>query len=660
MMRVEVGLVAGAEAGSVSGLGAGDSTTRDLSRLIDSLGAREARWISRMTRPSAHVLLAVIVAGPMLAATQPSNPVAQASVPAELRTLVPGHPRLIVDAAAMSKVQEQVAADARLREWRNRLRQDAAAILEKPPVERRLVGPRLLAQSREALRRISLLAGLYRIDGDIRWRDRAILELRAVAAFEDWNPSHFLDVAEMAAAVAIGYDWLYAELYPEDRVQLRSALVTKALQPGLAALDGRVWWASEGRNNWTQVCFGGLTLAALAVADEEPARAARVLAALRGEGLTRRLQLYAPDGGDEEGPSYWDYATTYTALMLSSLESALGTDFGLGQAEGLSNTGAFRVQAVGPSGRQFNYGDARERPGDAPQMFWLAGRYGRPEYAVHERAWLQRADATPSIFHLLWAPRVPAEDPAAPPVSAQFRGVEVAFLRGDWRDRSTSWVALKGGRNAASHAHLDLGSFVLDSLGERWAVDLGPDDYDLPEYFGPRRWSYFRLRTESHNTLLVNGGNQATSARAPIVAFSDDSYRAFAVVDLSEAYAPALASARRGVALVDGRDVLVQDEIAGAANADVVWQMLTRANVSLAGSHAVLRQNGRTLTLRVLEPEDALLRAGPAGAPAPEAQQPDVTTLRVMLPTRRESARIVVWLSSADRPPPPTTPLDVW
>jgi hypothetical protein len=613
-----------------------------------------------MPRRSAHVLLAVLVSGSLLAATQPPNAAQPSQVPPELRTLVPGHPRLIVDQAALSKVQAQLTADPRLRSWRHRLRQDAEAILDLPLIERRLVGGRLLEQSREAFRRITLLAGLYRIEGDIRWRDRAILELRAVAAFEDWNPSHFLDVAEMAAAVAIGYDWLYPELYPEDRAQLRSSLVAKALAPGLAALDARAWWAVEGRNNWTQVCFGGLTLAALAVADHEPARAARVLEALRGEGLARRLRLYAPDGGDEEGPGYWDDATSYTALMLSSLESALGTDFGLGEAEGLSNTGTFRIAAVGPSGRQFNFGDARERSGDAPQMFWLAGRYGRADYAAHERAWLQRADATPSIFHLLWAPRVPTGEATAPPLSARFRGVEVAFLRGDWRDRSASWVALKGGRNAASHAHLDLGSFVLDALGERWAVDLGPDDYDLPEYFGARRWSYFRLRTESHNTLLVNGGNQSASARAPIVAFSDDSYRPFAVVDLTEAYAPALATARRGIALVDGRDVLVQDEIAGASEADVVWQMQTRATVSLGGSHAVLRQNGRTLTLRVLEPADALLRTGPASAPAAEAQQPEVTTLRVMLPIRRDSARITVWISSADRTPPPITPLDKW
>ena len=109
-----------------------------------------------------------------------------------------------------------------------------------------------------------------------------------------------------------------------------------------------------------------------------------------------------------------------------------------------------------------------------------------------------------------------------------------------------SWVTLKGGSNAASLGHLDLGSFVIDALGQRWAVDPGPDYFNLPEYFGPLRWTYFRLRTESHNTLLVDGRNQDVSATAPIVGFGDDSYRAFAIADLTAAYRPAVSRARRG------------------------------------------------------------------------------------------------------------------
>ena len=134
-------------------------------------------------------------------------------------------------------------------------------------------------------------------------------------------------------------------------------------------------------------------------------------------------------------------------------------------------------------------------------------------------------------------------------------------------DRAHGWPCAAA-VNTATPGHLDLGSVVIDALGERWAVDLGPDYFALPDYFGPLRWTYFRLRTESHNTIQVDGRNQELQATAPIVAFNDDGYRAFAVTDLSAAYRPAVTRARRGVALVDGRDVLIQDEIDGAGSSD--------------------------------------------------------------------------------------------
>lgn len=610
---------------------------------------------------AALVVWSVLISAPR-AAQAPADPAAEpaAPLPPALATLRRERPRLHVRAADLEAIRARLVADQRVRAWRNRLREVADRMLEEPPAERVLVGPRLLAQSRAVLRRVTTLAGLYLLDGNPRYLDRARVEMLAAARFEDWNPSHFLDVAEMTNALGIGYDWLYPYLSPEDRATIRDAIVRKGLEPGLDAIARGAWWATEGRNNWTQVCFGGLATGALAVADEAPEVAARVIEAVRGEGLARRMRLYAPDGGDEEGPAYWRYATSYTVFLLSALETALGDDFGIADAEGFDRTGEFRLHVIGPSGRVFNYGDGTERPGAAPQMFWLAGRFNRPDYAAHERERLIRGLDTPGIFHLLWTARLPDGDATVPSRARLFDGVDVAFLRGDWRDPGASWVGFKGGRNAASHAHLDFGTFVFDARGERWAIDLGSDDYDLPGYFGPRRWTYYRLRTESHNTLLVNGTNQATDASAPIVAFSDDSYRAFAVADLTEAYAPALSSARRGVMLVDGRDLLVQDEVESPDGADVIWQMLTRARVTAQGRQALLEQGGQQLSFQVLEPEGAVLHVGPASAPEPQAQQPEVSVLRVFLPQRTKKTRFVIWMSPGNRPAPEVVPLGEW
>ena len=52
------------------------------------------------------------------------------------------------------------------------------------------------------------------------------------AKFKDWNPSHFLDTAEMTTALAIGYDWLYAVIKPADRKTIRDAIVQLGLNEG--------------------------------------------------------------------------------------------------------------------------------------------------------------------------------------------------------------------------------------------------------------------------------------------------------------------------------------------------------------------------------------------------------------------------------------------
>ncbi|KAB2646634.1 MAG: hypothetical protein DVB35_05770 [Verrucomicrobia bacterium] len=67
----------------------------------------------------------------------------------------------------------------------------------------------------------------YRLTKDVRFLNQAKSDLMTVCHFDDWNPSHFLDIAEMSFAVSIGYDWLYSELTPEERGIIKEALLKK-------------------------------------------------------------------------------------------------------------------------------------------------------------------------------------------------------------------------------------------------------------------------------------------------------------------------------------------------------------------------------------------------------------------------------------------------
>src|ERR1041385_7144617 len=150
-----------------------------------------------------------------------------------LSTLRKGHPRLLVLDEDLARLKPVLQSDPLAKQWFAKLKSEADKTLDAPLVQRVLIGPRLLQVSRTVVNRVSLLAGMYRITGDRRYADRARAEMNAAANFVDWHPPHFLDVAEMTNAMAIGYDWLYAELTPQERKLFKTAIVEKGLKPAI-------------------------------------------------------------------------------------------------------------------------------------------------------------------------------------------------------------------------------------------------------------------------------------------------------------------------------------------------------------------------------------------------------------------------------------------
>ena len=175
--------------------------------------------------------------------------------------------------------------------------------------------------------------------------------MRAVCAFEDWNPSHFLDVGEMSLAVAVGYDWLYADLDEATRKEIAAGL----RRCGLDASLMKLWWI-RAHNNWGQVCHAGILSAALALAEENPADAARYVQRCI-DMLPISMKALAPNGCYPEGPGYWSYGMHFNVIAIALLEGTLGSDFGLASKPGFREAGYYPDLVTGPSGS----GEARIR-----------------------------------------------------------------------------------------------------------------------------------------------------------------------------------------------------------------------------------------------------------------------------------------------------------
>ncbi|MCB1126517.1 MAG: hypothetical protein KDM81_08485, partial [Verrucomicrobiae bacterium] len=318
--------------------------------------------------------------------------------PAAIRTAVAAapktHPRLFVSAEDLRALRTPFPDGSLKRALAEYIVKEARGLLDAQPITRTLEGRRLLGQSRRCIERVVVLATAFHLTGEERFARRAEREMRAAAGFTDWNPSHFLDVAEMTTALAIGYDWLFDALSPESRVAIREAIVEKGVKlPLETKYNGWV----RARNNWGQVCHGGLTLGALAVLEDEPELAARTVAnALKN--VTVSMAAFAPKGSYPEGPGYWAYGTTYNVLLIDALEGVLGSGFGLSQAPGFDMTGQYPAMMTGPSGTTFNYADGGSGRGPEPALFWFARRYHRPDWIHEEFDWLRRKMASGGRF----------------------------------------------------------------------------------------------------------------------------------------------------------------------------------------------------------------------------------------------------------------------
>ena len=584
-------------------------------------------------------------------------------------------PRLIYLKADEQKVKERIASDETLSAASEAAIRKADKVIKQPPVVRELTGRRLLHKSRECLERVLHLSYAYRMTGDAKYLQRCEQEMLAAAAFSDWHPSHFLDVAEFTVALAFGYDWLYDSLGEESRKIIRQAIIDKGLKPSLAKKG--TWWI-KGNNNWNQVCHCGMVLGALAVGENEPKLAAAMIERAVNN-LPCSMKEYAPDGAYPEGPSYWNYGTSFNVMLLAALESALGTDFGLSKQKGFMKTAEYYLHVAGPSHYFFNYSDCGAHSGPAVSPYWFASRSGDTSLLWREQQLMEKYKDSPRgrLFPLLllWAGTAAK---STPPSALSWHGdgaTPVGLHRSSWTDNNAVFVAIKAGSPRTNHGHMDAGSFVMDSDGVRWIKDLGSQGYHSLESKGvnlwnmrqdSQRWTVFRLSTEAHNTLMVNGKQQSIKGRAEIIKSSGKQGKQYTVIDMGKIYDGNLARAQRGVMLRQDRSVVLRDEIKAPENpAKVRWAVMTGADITIQGSSAIFRKKDKALNITVVNPENARLKIIDAEAPRQsyDASNPDSRQLIMELelePNQAETITVILSPGSLEKTDNQVKPLDQW
>lgn len=226
-------------------------------------------------------------------------------------------------------------------------------------------------------------------------------------------------------------------------------------------------WFYGATHNWNQVCNGGLGMAALALYESYPEKCDKILKRAL-ETLPIALCEYAPDGAYPEGFGYWGYGTGFQAMLNTSLETALGTDFGLSDYPGFLRSGNYIQHMVAPSLQAFGYSDSgANKVLSMSPMFYIAAKIGDTSLLYNELNLIRMNRFTETLLpsYLIYAKDLDFSRVTAPTTKMWYgRGkTPVVLVRTDWV-MGAKFLGLKGGCAQTSHAHLDAGSFVYDQM----------------------------------------------------------------------------------------------------------------------------------------------------------------------------------------------------
>ncbi len=568
------------------------------------------------------------------------------------------HPRLIADKKIFERIKRELKDDEKLKYMFERLSEEVTLTLdltdvlnftEKCKKEGFPAGNWYCPAYKKRLRDFSFM---WQITGDKKYAKAAYEIMDNLADTKDWHPGEFLVCAEIMTHVALAYDWCYDYLKTIDGAvkKIETAIFEKGIMAGVTAFEGicdsawgRRGWI-DADSNWNQISNSGCGFASLALMDVYPSECSSLLKNVLLS-IEKSFFAYASDGGYHEGPSYWAYGTNYVSYFIMALDSTLGTNYGLFDVPGFSETCYYKPYVMGTSinpdepnaKMHWNYHDSGTGLISSEMFMWFSHKTKDPHLATMRYNEIQDtynngvsrnffAFETATPYDFIYYDKESIKESVELPLDKYFKGLEMVFMRSDWKNPDAIYTGLHAGLNNFNHCQLDSGNFVIDAKGIRWITELGMGNYALPGYFQPKasdpRWRYYSTRAESHNTLIVNPGktpDQVVDSFTPVIKYESKPYGCIACVDMCEANGKdKVKKALRGLQLTNNRKtVVVQDEIVAVEPSEIYWFAHITKDISIEcsadGKKAVLSKNGYKLNVEIICSEsDAKFEIMPA------------------------------------------------
>ena len=460
---------------------------------------------------------------------------------------------------------------------------------------------------RQGFWRLPTVALHYALTGDKQSFDRTVQFMRFLMGLENWETAELdcgMSSANIMVGAALAYDWLYNDLEPVFRAQYRDKLLLMARrqyhQGHLMKLAGTHYWQGDPANNHRFHRNAGMTLAILAAAEEGKTDDDWLLAKTLEE-LRFVLRWLPEDGTCHESPTYSVFGNTHLMLAMDAGQRCYGEPFM--DHPFFRAAPLYKLQTMRPDLKGvFGYGDSG------------GGTEGYHNYLHRMCAYHDLADEQAAVariedinedfyaftwFSVIWWRPLQTGSIESLPRHVLYPDVGLAYCRTGWRPSDVGAMFKCGPfggyklneyrhRNGmryvnVAHDDPDANSFILFADGEMLAET---DRYSKHK------------QSANHNTILINGAGQVAAGRPEGAAWSQPggdmsqmgvitSYSRNGVNVAVEGEAagsyladprqgpkrPALDRYRRTFLWIEGRYILVLDDIRAPEQVDITWLM---------------------------------------------------------------------------------------
>jgi hypothetical protein len=406
-------------------------------------------------------------------------------------------------------------------------------------------------------------------EGGGRFLDQIINGIWALSEQTTWSASAHLslqdagpglpDVEEPIIDLSVGevsslFSWIHYFL--KDEFDKINPLIAKRIRYEirhrvLDVYDSRedFWWMGfTGRsvNNWN-VWVNHNMLTTILLMEEDPERMARnIYKTMRS--VDRFINYYKSDGGCDEGPSYWGHAGGALYEYLEMLYMSTDGKINIFDQEIIKNIGRYIYRAQISYPYVINFADASAQSGSRPGVVYRYGKsiqdtvmqaYGA--FLAEKAGWNENipgGNLEATLINIFQHAEIMQADAREPLISDFFLpGLQVCGARDAEGSSEGFFFAAKGGHNAESHNHNDVGNFILYYNGQPAIIDVGVGTYTR-QTFSSERYEIWTMQSQYHNTPTINGQQQLPGIdhQAKNVAFDKRDRELRFQVDIAGAY----------------------------------------------------------------------------------------------------------------------------